>query len=124
MKPIDEAARAERAWSKILRKPSQVLFERAGVITDDAPMTGPTTLPAQTVRVVKESRPREVRGEAGEGIQLQCVVYGIRNHATLPDTDMERGDTFELDGDHYVCDYVNLVPGGKQGHFILQGIGT
>jgi hypothetical protein len=123
---IDDAARAERVWVKIQRKPVSVVFTRQGVITDDALPTGPITLAPQTVKIVRDNRPSEVRGEAGEGIQLQCVVCGVKDHpdSTVPDTDIERGDTFELDGDHYIVDYVNLVPGGKQAVCVLQGIGT
>lgn len=124
--PIDEAARAERVWLKILRKPTNVVLTREVGITDDAPPTGPTELPAQIVRVARDSRPREARGQTGQGIQLQCVVYGVRDHPDpeIADTDIERGDTFELEGDHYIVDYVNLVPGGKQALCLLQGIGT
>lgn len=125
--PIDDAQRAERIWIKILRKPSQIAFTRLAPITDDDLPAEPTiTLPAQTARVNRDNRPRDLRGDTGEGTQLHCVVYGVRDHPDplVSDTDIERGDTFVLDGDHYIVDYVNLVPGGKQSNCILQGIGT
>lgn len=124
--PIDEAQRAERIWIKIQRKPSQVVFTRQPVVTDDAPSDEPTELPAQTVRVNRDNRPRELRGEGGEGTELHCIVYGVIGHPdpAISDTDIERGDTFELDGDHYIVDYVNLVPGGMQANCLLLGIGT
>lgn len=121
--PIDAALRAERTWLHIQRWPSQIVLTRPAVITDDEPSPGPTALPSQTVRVTKDNRPRALRGEMGEGAELHCVVFGVRDHATLPDTDIERGDTFVLDGDAYVVDYVNLVPGGKQAVCVLQGVG-
>lgn len=124
---IDDTTRAERIWIKIERKPSQIAFIRGSVIEDDAePSAGPTTLVAQIVRVNRDNRPREVRGEGGEGTELHCVVYGVKGHPDpdVEDTDIQRGDTFELDGDHYIVDYINLVPGGLQANCILQGIGT
>jgi hypothetical protein len=123
---IDPAARARRVWSKIQRKPSSVAFTRQAALTDAAPPTGPTTLPAQVVRVVRDNRPRELRGETGQGVQNHCVVYGVRDHpdVAVVDTDIERGDRFVLDGDHYEVDYVKLVPGGLQAIAVLQGIGT
>jgi hypothetical protein len=33
---------------------------------------------------------------------------------------MEEGYTFDLDGDHYRCVNVKLVPGGKQGTFLVN----
>lgn len=114
-------------WQAILGLPTSVQFTRLAPIIDDDPPAEPTvTLPAQTVRIARDNRPSEVRGEAGEGVQLQCVVYGVRDHPDplVEDTDIERGDTFEVDGDHYVVDYVNLVPGGVQAHCVLMGIGT
>lgn len=125
---ISEAERAKRTWIRILRKPAGITLTRLAPLADDGDLPDePTiTLSPQTVRVVKDNRPREVRGEAGEGTQLHCIVYGVRDHPDplVADTDIERGDTFELDGDHYIVDYINLVPGGKQANCILQGIGT
>lgn len=126
MVAISDAARAQGIWRKIQRKPSSVVLTRLPIIVDDAAIPSSTTLAAQTVRVARDNRPRAIRGASGEGTELHCIVYGVRDHpdAAIVDTDIERGDTFALEGDHYVVDYINFVPGGVQATCLLQGIGT
>lgn len=116
---ISDASRAESVWRHIQRKASSVVFTKPKVVG----VADPEVLPAQMVRVVRDNRPSMVRGEAGNAPRVQAVVFGVRDHpdAAIADTDMARGYTFRLDGSEYVCDYVNLVPGGKQGIFLLQG---
>lgn len=121
---IDPALRAERIQAKIERKPVALVLTRQAAVTDTAPPSAPTTLPAQTVRVVLDNRPREIRGAIGSGTENHCVVYGVKGHPAVADTDIRRGDRFRLAGDHYVVDSIKLVPGGVQAIAVLQGIGV
>jgi hypothetical protein len=124
--PINATLRARDAWRRIGRWPTSIQFVRQGEITDDAPPSDPTTLPAQTVRISRDNRPRTLRGESGEGTELHCVLYGVVGHpdAAVVDTDVQRGDTFQLDGDHFIVDHVKFVPGGLQAVCVLQAIGV
>ena len=120
--PIDDAARAQRVWLKILRKPVSVVMTRPGTLTKGGKAPD-TILAAQTVRVALDNRPTEVVGVAGSAPRFQATVYGVRDHpdAAVTDTDIEEGYTFDMDGDHYRCVNVKLVPGGKQATCVVNG---
>jgi hypothetical protein len=91
LNPMSAAYRAKRAWMRINDKPTEITIARDA---DD--------LEAQTVRVELSSSANDVNGEhAAPGVQ-KCVVFGIKDHATLPDTDIQVGDRFEVDDVEYV----------------------
>jgi hypothetical protein len=125
--PINEQARADDAWRRINRSPARADDGELGIeftkprVVEKTGVTPETTLPRQLVRVESDDRPSPLQGEAGTTPKRHAVVYGIRNHRTLPDTDMEEGYSFEWQGDHYRCIDVILVPGEKQGTFIVNG---
>jgi hypothetical protein len=112
--PISNAARAERIWAKIQRKPSSVVFTKPATNDGAGNVTPAATLAAQTVRATSDNRASLVAGLAGAAPQRHLVVFGIKDHATLADTDINEGYTFTYDGDTYrVVDTV-AVPGGVQ----------
>lgn len=80
---ISEAQRAANAWRRIQDKPTSITVERAGV--DQA---------AQTVRLEADSGGRMAVGMGGVQHLVEAVAFGIRNHATLTDTDLAPGDRF------------------------------
>lgn len=88
------AERAALAWRRIEDKPSEITLMRE--------TASPQWLAPQTVRL-ETSNSRDGEGTSPVGIEGQqhLIVYGIRDHATLPDTDIERNDRFWLDGKGY-----------------------
>lgn len=112
---IDAAARAERIWLKILRKPSSVALETPKVTTKTG-VTPATTLAAQTVRVVSDNRATVVEGVAGVAPTRAVVIYGVKGHPSedVADTDIKEGYTFKIDGDTYRVTEITDVPGGVQ----------
>lgn len=121
---IEAESRAIDAWQRIQRNPTTIAFVRPKVVTK-ASTTLATTLAPQVVRIESDNRATPVQGVVGVAPVRQAVVYGICNHPTLPDTDMEEGYTFQYQGDSYRCVDVKLVPSGvpgeKQGTFVVNG---
>lgn len=94
-------ARAADAWKRINDKPAQIVLLRKGIAQ-----------PVQTVRVEYDRGTgggAEV-GDAGKSARRGVIVFGIRGHATLPDTDIQRGDQFAHDGAQFkVIDVVHTL---------------
>lgn len=122
--PINAQERAADAWERIQRNPTTVTFTRPKVVTKTG-TTPATVLAPQVVRIEPDNRESIAQGIAGVAPLLHATVYGICNHATLPDTDMDEGYTFDYLGDHYRCINVKLVPTGNpgeaQGTFTVNG---
>lgn len=103
---IDTAQRAAAAWFRINRSPVTLTVERGGVV-----------LAAQTVRVeFSTTAPQEPSGATGWGAQQQVVIFGVRGHAAVADTDLKRDDRFSLDGLYYRVVAVITPPGEVQAH--------
>lgn len=86
---IDPEPRAAAAWARIQNKPTQITIKRDGV-------SGVMT--AQTVRIEFDTtRNIEASGAGGKTSVQIARVFGIRDHATLPDTNILRGDRFTTD---------------------------
>jgi hypothetical protein len=119
---IDEAARAERIWLKVQRKPASVVMTRPKVVTKTS-TTPESVLAAQTVRIASDNRPRPIEGVAGSAPVRHAIVYGVVGHPdpAVTDTDMAEGYTFTHEGDRYRCVDVIAVPGGVQGTFVVNG---
>lgn len=77
-----------------------------------------TILAAQTVRVEWDNRATMVSSAAGAAAKMTLIVHGIRNHATLPTTDIKEGYRFVLNGDEYRCSEVIDTLGERQGIFV------
>ena len=85
--PADESFYAARAWSLIQRKPQNIVLQR-----------GTTSLAAQTVRVTYSTEETPIEGMGGaQGSRRDVVVFGVKNHPTVTDTDIKRGDKFSYE---------------------------
>ena len=83
----DDAARASAAWQRIQDQPTAITIRRAGAALDP-----------QTVRIEFSDAAREDmdvrRGlNVTPGVQ-RVVVFGVRDHPLLADTDIQRADRF------------------------------
>ena len=110
-----EAQRAALAWRRINDKPSSVAFKTpAG-----------TTLSAQTVRIEPDSSAGMATSEAGAGQVRKAVVFGVLNHAlsgsSVPNTNMDDGYRFILNGDEWRCVGILKTLGEIQGYFESTG---
>lgn len=85
---IDPVPRAVDAWRRISDKPTSLTLKRSS-----------STLPAQTVRVeFDNAQNSETKGGTGFSSQRAVVVFGVRGHPTVANTDIQRGDLFALNG--------------------------
>ncbi len=86
------ASRAEATWLRIQEKPSSVVLVRGTS----------TTLAAQTVRLEYGNQmPSESQGGAGASSKQGLIVFGVRDHETVADTNIQRGDRFAVSGSQY-----------------------
>jgi hypothetical protein len=99
-----EATRAALAWRRIQDKPSSVAFRTpAGA-----------TLSAQDVRIESDSASSMSMSTAGTAGARKIVIFGIRNHQTLADTDIKEGYRLILAGDEYRVQAIVLQLGEVQ----------
>ena len=103
--------RAQDAVKRIGEKPASVVFRRANG----------TTLAAQTVRLELDNRASLSTSTAGSAPRMGVIVYGIRGHATLPDTDMKEGYRFNYGADAYRIEDIILQSGEIQGIAVATG---
>jgi len=102
-----ERARALEAWERIREQPTQIVIRRGDVMLD-----------AQTVRIELSDSAREDldlrRGlNVTPGVQ-RAVVFGVRHHPTIADTNIERGDRFVVGATELEVISVITVPGEVQ----------
>ena len=102
---------ASVAWATILDKPSDVVF-----IT---PLG--LTLPSQKVRLESANRATVQQSASGMGPLRELVIFGVRGHATVADTDMQEGYIFVYDKDEYTCVDVIVDIGEIQGIWQASG---
>jgi hypothetical protein len=102
---ISETERAALAYRRILDKPTSVVFKTAAGVT----------LAAQTVRVESDSIARPAMSAAGLAPVRRVVVFGIKGHATLADTNMAEGYRFVLGNDELRIVDIILTLGEIQG---------
>jgi hypothetical protein len=104
---IAETERASLAWTRINDKPSSVTFKTPSG----------ATLAAQTVRVEVDDGASLKMGESGmSGPMRNCVIFGVINHESITDTDMEEGYRFILNNDEYRITDVIVTLGSIQGN--------
>ena len=109
--PMDEKRFANRAWRLIQRKPASIAVVR-----------GASTLNAQTVRVELSNAQVEEKGGSGAlAVMRDAVLFGVRGHESITDTDIKRNDLFEYDGQDYRVMDINKVVGGIQAHCEVIG---
>lgn len=103
---INAARRAQYAWGRILRDPVDIQLTRDRAANP----------PLQTVRISADNTSNEVNGAAGVSSTRSVIIFGVRDHpdSDIPDTDIQRGDKFRLDGVHYRVVDVVRPPGEVQ----------
>lgn len=103
--PAGQAAtRAALAWRRIQDKPSSIQFRTpAG-----------STLSAQTLRVENDSTASPTMSTAGKSAARRVVVFGIRNHSSLSDTDIKPGYRFTLWDEEFRVQAIVLTIGEVQ----------
>jgi hypothetical protein len=102
-----ERDRAIEAWQRISDQPTSITIQR-----------GDETLDPQTVRLEFSDSAREDfdvrRGlDIAPGVQ-RVIVFGVRQHPTEPDTDLQRGDRFVIGLTEYEVIGVITAPGEVQ----------
>lgn len=105
----DEGMRAVAAWGRINDRPSSITLYRDRVVLP----TG-----AQTVRLEysEATTSAQKEGKAGMPSERQLIVFGVRDHPTVSNTDIERGDRFKHGGDWYSVVDVIRLPGEVQAY--------
>ena len=100
--PVAAELRALMAWERIQDRPTSVTLDRGGVAQA-----------AQTVRL-EYSSPHTVQGEVGKAGEYDLVVFGVKDHPTVTDTNIKRGDRFAVGKLVYEVLTVANVPGEVQ----------
>jgi hypothetical protein len=108
---LTEQGRAADAWQRINDKPLSVAFKT----------TSGTTLAAQTVRVESDNSATPAESAAGVAPKRKVIVFGVRGHLTVANTDIKEGYRFVYAGDQYRCVDVILQTGEIQGVFEVAG---
>ena len=98
--PIAAEPRAALAWRRIQDKPTSVNFRRPNS----------TFVGAQTVRVELSEFMREADSPAGSQTVRQAIVFGVRDHNAVANTEVKSGYTFVLNNREYrVADVVETI---------------
>jgi secreted trypsin-like serine protease len=101
---ISGGRRAIAAWRRIQRDPTSVTILREV-----------TTLDAQTVRVVPETTQGSEDSESPVTATItRYLLFGVRNHPTADDTDVQRDDLFRHHGQLLRVTAVRTYPGQVQ----------
>lgn len=108
---LRQQERAADAWQRINEKPTTVTLRTAAGVNRAA----------QVVRIEVDNRASEGESAAGLTPRMNAIIYGIRGHATLPDTVMAEGDRFNYAGDQYVLTDIILHNGEIQGVGVATG---
>lgn len=99
--------RAALAWRRINHRPTEITIRRGNGSSAEV-------LDEQTVRVEWDNAASINDGiNTTRGTQ-RVVIFGIRDHAKLPDTDIRRGDQFSLNGVRYDVLSIMTPPGEVQ----------
>ena len=107
MTSMSDATFSKRAWRLIQRKPASIVLVRGAS----------TLLDAQTVRIEMSNAQVEKQGGSGAvAVMRDAVVFGVRGHETIADTDIKRNDRFEYKNREYRVLDINDVVGGVQAH--------
>lgn len=100
---IPARTRAIDVWRSILGNPTSVTFRKP----DGTPLA------AQTVRLEYASV-SEVESPAGSGARRKLMIFGVRDHPTVPDTVIGRGYRFVYLGKVYTVLDPVVIPGGGE----------
>ncbi len=102
---INATSRAVDAWNRINRNPTSVTLVRGAV-----------ELSAQMIRIEFDNQvDSEINGDGGGmSSRRDAVIYGVKGHPTVTDTDIQRGDRFAINGKRYRVVQTIDVPGEVQ----------
>ncbi len=103
---ISASERAVDAWGRIQRDPKPILMQRGG-----------SNLAEQTVRIEFDNQSGlqgEVAGAGGKSSRRSCIIFGVKDHPSVTDTNIQRGDKFRLNGTDYRVVQVISPPGEIQ----------
>lgn len=122
VRPIDVEARASDIWRNIQRRSSTITIARPEVVHGDGTTT-PAAPVVQVVRIESDNRASDVKGVAGAAPIRQAIIFGVKGHPDpdVTDTDLDEGDEFDVDDDHYRIVDLIQVPGGIQGIAMVNG---
>ena|SRR5215204_5166721 len=105
------AQRAQDAAKRIGEKPTSVVFKTAAG----------ATLPAQVLRLEYDNRATLASSTAGAAPRMNLILYGIRGHPSLVDSDIKEGYRFNFGNDSYSIVDVILQLGEVQGIAVATG---
>lgn len=88
---IEAGPRAALAWRRIQDKPTSLSFRKPDG----------STVGAQTVRVELSESQQAAQSPAGAQTVRDVVIFGVRDHETVADTDVASGYRFVLNGKEY-----------------------
>lgn len=100
---IDDGSRAVDAWSRIQGDTSSIVIVRDG-----------TSLAAQTVRVEFSGTGEEQMNATGRSGHQRCVIFGVKNHPSVTDTNIQARDRFVINKVQYEVISVITPPGEVQ----------
>jgi hypothetical protein len=103
--------RAEDAVRRIGEKPLSVVFRTAKGVN----------LSAQTVRLEFDNRSSAMSSAAGAAPRMNLIIFGVRGHPEIVDTDMKEGYRFNYAGDEYRIEDIILQIGEIQGIAVATG---
>jgi len=101
---ISETDRAVSIWRMISRKPTVISIQRRDG----------TAVADQTVRIEYEQRQIERGGMLTTAERNKTTVFGVRNHPTIADTDIQEGDVFAYQNADYVVMSISWYSGEVQ----------
>ena len=97
---IPASGRAAAAWARINDKPTSVTFRKPDG----------TDLSAQTVRLEYDSRVSESETPAGQTPVRKLIIFGVKDHETVADTDIGEDYRFNYQSDAYrVVDIIYTI---------------
>jgi hypothetical protein len=103
---VNTTLRAVAAWERIQDRATSITVYRGSPASAQD---------AQTVRVEWDNeRARLVTTDAGTASQRRGVIFGVRNHPTAADTDLQKDDRIRLDDGDYRVIGVIEPPGEVQ----------
>ena len=94
--------RALDAWKRIQHKASSITLKRGAML-----------LAPQLMRVESNSTASEIKGVGGgTSSAVQVILFGVRGHPEVADSDVRREDVFALNGTRYRVVHV-IEPTGE-----------
>lgn len=84
------AQRAADALRRINEKPASIVLVRSGAAQA-----------AQTVRVEYDRAQSTEQGDGAKSSNRKLIVFGVRDHPTVTNTNIQRGDRFTYQGSQF-----------------------